>query len=180
MDDVLDLPLADDHFMLVVNASNIVKDFHWIAERVKEAGGDAAAVNTSSRYALIALQGPAGEGRAAVADRRRPVGDEVLLVRHRRSCGRAGRRSRAPATRAKTASRCSCRRVQQSACGTRSFRQARAPASFPRASARATRCGLRRRCGFTATTWTRRPRWSKPIWAGSSAGRRTSSSGTTC
>jgi aminomethyltransferase len=45
--------------MLVVNASNIVKDFHWIAEHVKEVGGDAAAVNTSSRYALLALQGPA-------------------------------------------------------------------------------------------------------------------------
>src|SRR6266700_3073332 len=45
--------------MLVVNASNIEKDFRWIAEHVKEAGGDAAAVNTSSRYALLALQGPA-------------------------------------------------------------------------------------------------------------------------
>jgi aminomethyltransferase len=58
VDDVLTYRLADDHFMLVVNASNIVKDFHWIAEHVKQVGGDAAAVNTSSRYALIALQGP--------------------------------------------------------------------------------------------------------------------------
>jgi aminomethyltransferase len=58
VDDVLTYRLADDHFMLVVNASNIVKDFHWIAGHVKEVGGDAAAVNTSSRYALIALQGP--------------------------------------------------------------------------------------------------------------------------
>src|SRR3954465_14060960 len=59
VDDVLTYRIADDHFMLVVNASNIVKDFHWIAEHVKEAGGDAPAVNTSSRYALMALQGPA-------------------------------------------------------------------------------------------------------------------------
>jgi aminomethyltransferase len=59
VDDVLTYRLAGDHFMLVVNASNIMKDFHWIVEHVKEAGGDAAAVNTSSRYALIALQGPA-------------------------------------------------------------------------------------------------------------------------
>ena len=58
VDDVLTYRVADDHFMLVVNASNIMKDFHWIAERVKEVGGDAAAVNTSSRYALMALQGP--------------------------------------------------------------------------------------------------------------------------
>jgi glycine cleavage system T protein (aminomethyltransferase) len=58
VDDVLTYRLADEHFMLVVNASNIVKDFQWIASRI--AGiGDAVAVNTSSRYALIALQGPA-------------------------------------------------------------------------------------------------------------------------
>ena len=57
VDDVLTYRLADDHFMLVVNASNIVKDFHWIVEHIKEAG-DAVAVNTSSRYALIAIQGP--------------------------------------------------------------------------------------------------------------------------
>ena len=31
VDDVLTYRLAGDHFMLVVNASNIVKDFHWIA-----------------------------------------------------------------------------------------------------------------------------------------------------
>jgi aminomethyltransferase len=58
VDDVLTYRLADDHFMLVVNASNIIKDFHWITQHIADAG-DAAAVNTSSRYALMALQGPA-------------------------------------------------------------------------------------------------------------------------
>ena len=57
VDDVLTYRLADAHFMLVVNASNIMKDFHWIVEHIKDAG-DAVAVNTSSRYALLALQGP--------------------------------------------------------------------------------------------------------------------------
>jgi aminomethyltransferase len=58
IDDVLVYKMRDDHFMLVVNASNIIKDFHWIASHI--AGqGDAVAVNTSSRYALLALQGPA-------------------------------------------------------------------------------------------------------------------------
>src|SRR6478735_4367337 len=57
VDDVLVYKLADEHFMLVVNASNIIKDFHWIAGHV-QGMGDAAAVNTSSRYALLALQGP--------------------------------------------------------------------------------------------------------------------------
>ena len=57
VDDVLTYRLADDHFMLVVNASNIIKDFTWIAKNLQGIG-DAAAVNTSSRYALLAIQGP--------------------------------------------------------------------------------------------------------------------------
>src|SRR3954465_3367159 len=57
VDDVLVYKLADEHFMLVVNASNIIKDFHWISGHV-QGMGDAAAGNTSSRYALLALQGP--------------------------------------------------------------------------------------------------------------------------
>jgi len=58
VDDVLTYKLSDEHFMLVVNASNIIKDFTWISEHIK-GQGDAVAVNTSSRYALLALQGPA-------------------------------------------------------------------------------------------------------------------------
>src|SRR6266536_2356429 len=58
VDDVLVYKLAVEHYMLVVNASNIVKDFHWITEHI-EGQGDAVAVNTSSRYALLAIQGPA-------------------------------------------------------------------------------------------------------------------------
>jgi aminomethyltransferase len=57
VDDVLTYRLNGEHFMLVVNASNIIKDFNWISARIGVAG-DAVAVNTSSRYALIALQGP--------------------------------------------------------------------------------------------------------------------------
>jgi aminomethyltransferase len=56
VDDVLTYRMADDHYLLVVNAANIVKDFTWISKNI--AGiGDAAAVNTSSRYALLAVQG---------------------------------------------------------------------------------------------------------------------------
>jgi aminomethyltransferase len=57
VDDVLTSRLADDHFMMVVNASNIIKDFNWITQQIAGVG-DAVAVNTSSRYALVALQGP--------------------------------------------------------------------------------------------------------------------------
>jgi len=58
LDDMLVYRMAPSHFMLVANASNAAKDFAWINEQVK-AVGDAAAVDTSSRYALIAIQGPA-------------------------------------------------------------------------------------------------------------------------
>jgi aminomethyltransferase len=58
VDDVLVYRMAPSHFMIVANASNVQKDYAWIAEQVK-AVGDAAAVDSSSRYALLALQGPA-------------------------------------------------------------------------------------------------------------------------
>jgi aminomethyltransferase len=50
--------MAPSHFMLVVNAANIAKDYQWIASQIATVG-EAAAVDASSRYALIAIQGPA-------------------------------------------------------------------------------------------------------------------------
>jgi aminomethyltransferase len=58
IDDLLVYRLGPAHFLLVVNASHIPKDYAWIAEQIKPAG-DAVAVDASSRYALLALQGPA-------------------------------------------------------------------------------------------------------------------------
>jgi aminomethyltransferase len=58
VDDLLVYKLAPAHFLLVVNAGNIPKDYAWIAEQIKTAG-DAVAVDASSRYALLAVQGPA-------------------------------------------------------------------------------------------------------------------------
>jgi len=58
VDDVLVYRMAASHFLFVANASNVQKDYAWITEHIK-AVGDAAAVDSSSRYALIALQGPA-------------------------------------------------------------------------------------------------------------------------
>jgi aminomethyltransferase len=57
IDDLLVYRLAASHFLLVVNAGNIPKDYAWIAEQIKPAG-DAVAVDASSRYALLAIQGP--------------------------------------------------------------------------------------------------------------------------
>jgi aminomethyltransferase len=57
VDDLLVYRLATAHFLLVVNAGNIAKDYAWMAEHIASVG-DAVAVDASSRYALIALQGP--------------------------------------------------------------------------------------------------------------------------
>jgi aminomethyltransferase len=56
VDDMLVYRLAEDHFLLVINASNVDKDVAWIVEQTRRF--DVAALDTSARYALIALQGP--------------------------------------------------------------------------------------------------------------------------
>ena len=57
VDDLLVYRLAEAHYLLVVNASNIAKDAAWIKEEVASVG-DAVSVNSSSRYALLSVQGP--------------------------------------------------------------------------------------------------------------------------
>jgi aminomethyltransferase len=58
LDDLLVYRLADEEFLLVVNAVNTARDHHWLVERA----GDAAEVtDVSADYALLALQGPAAE-----------------------------------------------------------------------------------------------------------------------
>jgi len=47
---------AENDYILVVNASNVEKDFQWIAEMAK--GLDVEVRNVSDDYVLLALQGP--------------------------------------------------------------------------------------------------------------------------
>ncbi len=58
VDDLLIYKLADEHYLLVVNASNIEKDVEWM-EQAKT--GDVTIENASDRYGLLALQGPLAE-----------------------------------------------------------------------------------------------------------------------
>jgi aminomethyltransferase len=58
IDDVLVYRLGPNHFMIVVNAANTAKAFDWIRTQAPSIG-DAAVVDSSPRYALIAIQGPA-------------------------------------------------------------------------------------------------------------------------
>ena len=55
VDDLLVYMLAENHYMMVVNASNIEKDFTWISEH-NTVGAEL--VNRSDEIALLALQGP--------------------------------------------------------------------------------------------------------------------------
>jgi len=55
VDDLLVYRLAEDEYMLVVNASNIDKDWHWINEHNKF---NAELENRSDKISLLAIQGP--------------------------------------------------------------------------------------------------------------------------
>ena len=58
IDDLTVCRLAADHFLLVVNASNIDKDFAWIKQHLKPG---AEAHDVSAAKALLAIQGPDAE-----------------------------------------------------------------------------------------------------------------------
>ena len=50
--------LEDNHYLLVVNASNIDKDYKWIEDHLD---GDVSIDNLSEKMAQLALQGPVAE-----------------------------------------------------------------------------------------------------------------------
>lgn len=58
IDDLLVNRFGDNHFLLVVNAATLARDVAWIGEQVRLRGFSAAVLDTSARYALLALQGP--------------------------------------------------------------------------------------------------------------------------
>jgi aminomethyltransferase len=58
VDDLTLYRLADDHYMLVVNASNIDKDWAWVTD----GGRGGTWTNASEATALLAVQGPRAEG----------------------------------------------------------------------------------------------------------------------
>ncbi|WP_053364082.1 glycine cleavage system aminomethyltransferase GcvT [Bacillus sp. FJAT-27251] len=58
IDDLLIYKLDEDHYILVVNAANIDKDFKWLEDHLEE---EAELKNLSEDMAQLALQGPAAE-----------------------------------------------------------------------------------------------------------------------
>ena len=55
VDDLIVYKIADNHYMLVVNASNIEKDWNWISSH-NDLGVEMT--NASEAYSLLAIQGP--------------------------------------------------------------------------------------------------------------------------
>ncbi|XJZ26198.1 glycine cleavage system aminomethyltransferase GcvT [Bacillota bacterium Lsc_1132] len=58
VDDLLVYKLAEDHYLLVINASNIEKDVDWLE---KHLSGNVQLKNLSEKTAQLALQGPRAE-----------------------------------------------------------------------------------------------------------------------
>ena len=59
VDDLLVYKMADEKYLLVVNAANIDKDYAWIEQHAK--GFDVTTLNASDVYGQIAVQGPNAE-----------------------------------------------------------------------------------------------------------------------
>ncbi len=55
VDDLLVYRLAEDKFLLCVNAANLDKDYQWCLDNIH---GDLECVNASDQYTQIAIQGP--------------------------------------------------------------------------------------------------------------------------
>jgi aminomethyltransferase len=58
VDDLLVYKIEDNHYLLVVNASNIEKDFKWLKDHLS---GDVTLDNLSEQTAQLAIQGPLAE-----------------------------------------------------------------------------------------------------------------------
>jgi aminomethyltransferase len=58
VDDLLVYKIEDNHYLLVVNASNIEKDFKWLQDHLE---GNVSIDNLSEKMAQLALQGPLAE-----------------------------------------------------------------------------------------------------------------------
>jgi aminomethyltransferase len=67
VDDVIVHKLADDDYLLVINAGTREKDFHWVRDNVR--GFDCLAEDVGDQYTQLAIQGPrAAETLAKLTD----------------------------------------------------------------------------------------------------------------
>lgn len=62
IDDFLIYMLAENHYMLVVNAANTKKDYEWLTQHNHYSKEDLTIDDVSDRVVLLALQGPKAQG----------------------------------------------------------------------------------------------------------------------
>ena len=149
VDDVLVYRWAPEHFLLVVNAGNIEKD--WALD----SGAHRRRRRRRRRELQLALRadrhpGPQGGSGAAAADRREPRRPQVLLVRARRVRGHPRHRLAHRLHRRGRLRDLLRARPGRTRCGRRSSTPASPRASSRPASARGTRCASKpsmRLCG---------------------------------
>lgn len=92
VDDIIVYRLAEERFLVCVNASNAAKDFEWIRDRSAD---ECTVVDRSNEFALIAVQGPKAEnllGRLvpAATDLARFSCAEVMVSGHEAIIARTG------------------------------------------------------------------------------------------
>ncbi len=179
IDDVIAYRLAEDRYLVIANAGNRgfvdsafakrVRDFPSLVERdlparapgeersfagfLGDRGVDVEDV--SDDYALIAVQGPNAEAilaaTADITDVSIPCPSRSTTPGRRRTTAASRSSSRAPATRARTASSFSSPLTTRRRCGMPCSLPARRTASFPPGSPRATPFASRRGCRSTGT-----------------------------
>ena len=65
VDDMLVYRLAEDKYMLVVNASNRAKDWQWIQDQIQQRDLNVLVTDQSDDVALLAIQGPQADAVVA-------------------------------------------------------------------------------------------------------------------
>ena len=151
--------MATDHYLLVVNAGNIMKDYEWIAAQRARRGGDVAVVNASSGTRCSPCRGREARGDSADADRRRSVRRSSTTGSRPARSRAFAPRSRAPGYTGEDGFEIFVPPAQaERRVGRDARRRARRVDSRRAAWARATRCGSRRPCASAAATWTSRRR----------------------
>ena len=162
LDDLTVCRLAADRFLLIVNAANIAKDFHWITQHL---GPGARADDRSDAQALLACRGqrrkPFYSGSAP-----RLSGCYRTIMRWRPRWMAMQRWYHAPAILVKMVLKCSSRRHTLSSCGRRSWRLVRPMACCPWAWGHAIRCVWKHGTCSTVKIWTRPPTRSRLAWGG--------------
>lgn len=161
VDDLLVYRLAEDRYMLVVNASNTDKVVQWVQDHAEKG---VHIDNASSRTALLALQGPQALSIMTQATEAAVGNLKSFHFLSMSRCAAFGLSSRAQATRARMASSSISRRTMRPICGRSCCGSANRSGSFRQAWGPETRFASKRSCPCTARSCpSRLRRWKRGL-----------------